>query len=95
MGSFIDGARAWRHFIVGCTEAQFCRPYLTQNLLTTLGFFQGYRTSNYNPTRFNINSTATKLIFKRLKWKVVEQDQGKRVRVPGLLKFLAELEVKL
>ena len=38
MGSLIDGARAWRHFIVGCTEAQFCMPYLTPNLLTSLGF---------------------------------------------------------
>ena len=31
IGRLIDGARAWRHFIIGCTEAQFCMPYLTPN----------------------------------------------------------------
>ena len=90
MGSLIDGARAWRHFIVGCTDARFCMPYLTPNLLTSLGFCQWYRFSNSNPSEFNINSTGTKLIFKRLKQKAGEQGQGKRVRVPGLLEFLAE-----
>jgi len=25
-GSLIDGARAWRHFVMGCTGARFCMP---------------------------------------------------------------------
>jgi len=72
MGSLIDGAKAWRHFIVGCTEAQFFMPYLTPNLLTSLGFCQWYRTSNSNPSEFNINSIETKLIFQQLKQKAAE-----------------------
>ena len=40
MGSLIDGARAWRFFIAGCTEARLCVPLKTPNLLTTLGFCQ-------------------------------------------------------
>ena len=27
MGSLIDGARTWKQFIFGCTEARFCMPY--------------------------------------------------------------------
>ena len=64
--------------------------YLTRNLLTSLEFCQWYQTSNSNPSQFNINSIGTKLIFKWLKQKAVEQDQGKRVRVPGLSEFLDE-----
>ena len=64
-------------------------PYRTPNLLMSLGFCQWYKPSNPNPSSFNVDSSGTKLIFKRLKQKATEQDQGKRVRVPGLPKFLA------
>ena len=64
MGSLTDSARAWRHFIVGCIEAHFCMPLKTPNLLISLRFSQWYRPSNSNPSRFNINTSGTKLIFK-------------------------------
>ena len=38
MGSLIDGARAWRYFIVGFTEAGLCMSLRTPNLLMTLRF---------------------------------------------------------
>ena len=31
MGSLIDGARAWRYFIAGCTEARLCMSLRTPN----------------------------------------------------------------
>ena len=89
MGSLIDGARAWRFFIVGCTEARLCMPLRTPNLLTTLGFCQWYRTSNSTPTGFSVNSSGVKLISQRLKRKVSEKNEGKRVRVPGIGEFIA------
>ena len=86
MGSLIDGARAWRFFIAGCTEARLCMPLRTPNLLTTLGFCQWYRTSN--STGFSVNSFGVKLISQRLKRKVNEKSEGKRVRIPGLGEFI-------
>ena len=88
-GSLIDGARAWRFFIAGCTEARMCMPLRTPNLLTTLGFCQWYRTSNSMPTGFSVNSFGVKLISQRLKRKVTERGEGKRVCVPGLGEFVA------
>ena len=41
MGSLIDGARAWRFYIAGCTEARLCMPLRTLNLQTTLGSVSG------------------------------------------------------
>jgi len=79
MGSLIDGARAWRFFIAGCTEAGLCMPLRTRNLLTTLGFCQWYRTSNSMPTGFSINSFSVRLISQRLKRKVTEKGEGRRV----------------
>ena len=67
MGSLIDGARAWRYFIAGCTEAQLCMSLRTPNLLMTLGFCQWYRTSSSAPTEFSINSFGLKWISQRLK----------------------------
>jgi len=64
-------------------------PLRTSNLLTTLGFCQWYRTSNSTPAGFSINSLGVKLISQRLKRKVTEKSEGKRVRVPGLGKFIA------
>ena len=61
----------------------------TPNLLTTLGFCQWYRTSNSTPTGFSVNSFGVKLISQRLKRKVTEKGEGKRVRVPGLQEFVA------
>ena len=63
-------------------------PLRTLNLLTTLRFCQWYRTSNSTPTRFSINSFGVKLISQRLKRKVTEKSEGKRVRVPGLGEFI-------
>ena len=64
-------------------------PLRTLNLQTTLGFCQWYRTSNSTPTGFSINSFGVKLISRRLKRKVTERGEGKRVRVPGLGEFVA------
>ena len=64
-------------------------PLRTPNLLMTLGFCQWYRTSNSTPTGFSINSSSVKLISQRLKRKVSEKNEGKRVRVPGLGEFIA------
>ena len=63
-------------------------PLRTSNLQTTLGFCQWYRTSNSTPTGFSINSFGVKLISQRLKQKVTERSEGKRVRVPGLREFV-------
>ena len=41
----------------------------TPNLLMSLGFCQLYKASNSKPPGFSINSSKTKLIFKRLKQK--------------------------
>ena len=89
MGSLIDGARAWRFYIAGCTEARLCMSLRTPNLQTTLRFCQWYRTSNSTPTRFSINSFGVKLIFRRLKRKVTERGEGRRVRMSGLGEFVA------
>ena len=74
MGSLIDGARAWRYFIVGCTEARLCMPLRTPNHLTMLGFCKRYNASTFNPSVFNINSSGVKLICKRMKQKAIEFD---------------------
>jgi len=89
MGSLIDGARAWRFFIAGYTEARLFMPLRTPNLLMTLGFCQWYRTPSFAPTGLSINSFGVKLISQRLQQKVTEKGEGKRVRVPGLPEFIA------
>ena len=88
MGSLIDGARAWRFFIAGCTEARLRMPLRTPNLLTTLSFCQWYATSNSTPLGFTVNNSGVKLISQRLKRKVSEKREGKRVRVPGIEEFV-------
>jgi len=60
----------------------------TPDLLVTLGFCQWYITSNSIPTGFSVNSYGVKLISQRLKQKVTEKSEGKRVRVPGLGEFI-------
>jgi len=65
-------------------------PIRTPNILMTLGFCQWYKTSNSNPSEFNINSSGIKLICNRLKQKAIEFDQGKQVWVPGVPEFLTE-----
>ena len=50
MGSLIDGARAWRFFIAGCTEVRLCMPLRTPNLLMTLGFCQWYEPQTPHPS---------------------------------------------
>jgi len=89
MGSLIDGARAWRFYIAGCTEAQLCMPLSTPNLQTTLGVLSVVQTSNSTPTEFSINYFGVKLISRWLKRKVTERGEGRRVRVPGLREFVA------
>ena len=64
-------------------------PLRTPNLLTTLGFCQWYKTSNSTPTGISVNSFSVKLISQRLKQKVTEKDEGKRVCMPGLPEFVA------
>ena len=54
----------------------------------TLRFCQWYTTSNSTPTGFSVNSSGVKLISQRLKRKVSEKGEGKRVRVPGLGEFI-------
>jgi len=63
-------------------------PLRTPNLLTTLGFCQWYKTSNFTPTRFSVHSFGVKLISQRLKRKVTEKGEGKTVYVLGLLEFV-------
>ena len=89
MGSLIGGARTWWFYIAGCTEARLCMPLRSPNLQTILGFYQWYRTSNFTPIGFSINSFGMKLISRRLKRKVTERGEGKSVRVPGLGEFVA------
>ena len=89
MGSLIDGARAWRFFITGCTGARLRTPLRAPNLLMTLCFCQWYATSNSTPLGFKANSSGVKLISQRLKRKVSERREGKRVRVPGIEEFVA------
>jgi len=55
----------------------------------TLGFCQWYRTSNSVPTKLFISAFGVKLISQRLKQKVTDKGEGKRVRVPGLPEFVA------
>ena len=64
----------------------------TPNLLVTLGFFQWYKISNFTPTGFNINSSSLKWISKWTKQKATEQEEGKKVRVPGLPEFIAAID---
>ena len=55
----------------------------------TLSFCQWYATSNSTPLGFNANSSGVKLISQRLKRKVSERREGRRVRVPGIEEFVA------
>jgi len=64
-------------------------PLRAPNLLMTLGFCQWYKTSSSAPTGFSINSFGLKWTFQRLKQKVTEKGEGKRVRVPGISEFIA------
>jgi len=50
IGSLIDGARAWRLFIAGCTDTRMCMSLRTPNLLMTLGFCQWYTTQTPHPS---------------------------------------------
>ena len=67
-------------------------PLRTPNFLMNLGFCQWYKFSNSTPTGFNINSFSLKWISKRMKQKATEQEEGKRVRVPNLPEFIAEID---
>ena len=88
MGSLIDGARAWRFFIAGYTEARLRMPLRTPNLLMTLSFCQWYATFNSTPSGFTVNNSGVKLISQWLKRKVSEKREGKRVRIPGIEEFV-------
>lgn len=39
-GRLIDGVRAWRHFVMGCTCASFCLPVKYPKLQTILAFYR-------------------------------------------------------
>ena len=41
-GSLIDGARAWRHFLMGCTKARFILSLQDPRKFLTLGFCKWY-----------------------------------------------------
>ena len=77
---------------MGCTKARLYMPLRTPNFFLKLGFCQWYQASNFNSPESSISSSGIKLISKRLRQKVIELDQGKRVRVSGLLEFLAEAD---
>ena len=47
------------------------------------------RNSNSTPLGFKANSSGVRLISQRLKRKVFEKREGKRVRVPGIEEFVA------
>jgi len=66
-------------------------PHQTPTLLTSLGFCQRYKVLNAPPSSYKINSTRIKLIAACLREKVDEQRQGKRVWVPCLDEFLADV----
>ena len=89
MGSLIDGARAWRFFTAGGTEARLRTPLRNPNLQMTLCFCQWYTTSNSTPLGFKANSSGVRLISQRLKRKVSEKKEGKRVWIPGIREFIA------
>ena len=55
----------------------------------TLCFCQWYATFNSTPLGFKANSSGVKLISQRLKQKVSERREGRRVRVPGMEEFVA------
>ena len=67
-------------------------PLRTPNLLMTLGFCQWYKTSNSAQIGFNINSFGLKWISQQMKQKVTAKGEDKRVRVPGILEFIATAE---
>jgi len=56
------------------------------------GFCQWYKTSNSTPTGFNIISSGLKWIYKQMKQKATEQEEDKRVRVPGLPEFIVVID---
>ena len=53
------------------------------------GVLSVVQTLNSTPTGFSINSFGVKLISQRLKRKVTERGEGRRVRVPSLGEFVA------
>jgi len=67
-------------------------PLRTPNLLMTLGFCQWYKTTNSAQIGFNINSFGLKWISQQMKQKVTAKGEDKRVRVPGILEFIATAE---
>ena len=68
-------------------------PLRTPNLYTSLGFW--YKVSNSHPLAYKVNSSGIKWIAARLRRKVEEQKQGKRVRVANIPEFLTRLVARL
>ena len=79
-------------FIIGCTRARWYMSLRTPNLLTSIRLYQWYHASNSNSLELKINASRIRLISARLKRKVKDQKQGKRVQVTDLPEFLAEVD---
>jgi len=88
-GSLIDGARAWRFFIVGCMGARFCMLTQTPYLLMTMAYCSWYFIANSEVLEYKINSSGLKLIAAKYRGKAQQHDQGKRVRVARLHEYEA------
>jgi len=95
IGSLIDGARAWKYFIIECTRAHFCMPLRLSKLWTSMGFCRWYAIAHSTMAEFKINTLGLKLINARLKKKVVAREQRKPVRVARLKEFELEDEASM
>ena len=62
---------------------------MTLSFYQWYAIYQWYATSNSRPLGFTVNNSGVKLISQRLKRKVSEKREGKRVRVPGIEEFVA------
>lgn len=57
-GNIVDGARAWRHFIMASTGTSFQMPTKDPSLLMTLAFSQWCNESNTTELKYNLYYTG-------------------------------------
>lgn len=74
----IDGARAWRHFVVGCTKAYFVMPQRVPNLHTSLAYCSWYHASNSEAASFRINTSFIRLLSSRRRRKAAAEREPRR-----------------
>jgi len=70
-------------------------PLKTPNLLMTLGSYQWYKTSNFTPTGFNINSSSLRRISTRICRRQLNKRRAKEFECQAFLSSLLKLTVKL